>query len=97
MLLVVCGWLAWWLPGRCVSFGRRARRRAGRLFLTGLAVGVVVGTLPAGERLLFGNPPACLFIGAIIGSSLGAILGILIGGSRTPPPQAEEPISSASS
>jgi hypothetical protein len=97
MLLLVCGWLAWWLPGRCVSFGRRARRGAGRLFLIGLAVGAVVGTLPAGQRLLFGNPPACLFVGAMIGSSLGAILGILTGGCRTPLPQAEEPISSASS
>jgi hypothetical protein len=87
MLLVVCGWFAWWLPGRCVSFGRRARRGAGRLFLIGLAVGAVVGALPAGQRLLFGNPPACLFVGAMIGSSLGATLGILTGASRTPLPQ----------
>jgi hypothetical protein len=97
ILLVVCGWLAWWLPGRCVSFGRRARRGAGRLFLIGLAVGAVVGTLPAGQRLLFGNPPACLFVGAMIGSSLGAILGILTGGGRTPQPQEEDPIYSESS
>ena len=83
MLLLVCGCLAWWLPGRSVSFGRPARRRAGRLFLVGLVIGTAVGMFPAGQRLLFGNPPACLFVGAMIGSSLLAILGILTNGSTT--------------
>ncbi len=91
-LLAICGWLAWWLPGRCVSFGRQARRRAGRLFLTGLAAGTVFGTFPAGQRLLFGNPPACLFVGAMIGSSLGAILGMLTGVSANTSSQASDPL-----
>jgi hypothetical protein len=83
ILLVICGWLACWLPGRSVSFGRRARRRASRLFLIGLVIGTAVGMFPAGQWLLFGNPPACLFVGAMIGSSLLAILGILTSGSTT--------------
>lgn len=85
VLLSVCGWLAWWFVGREFSFGRRARRRSGRLFLLGLFTGGGAAMTPAAQWLPFGESPLCLYVGAMIGSSLGAVLGLLAGASAKEP------------
>jgi hypothetical protein len=93
LLLAVCWWIAWWFLGRGVTFGRRARRRAARLFLLGLVVGTAAFFIPTVRSLLSGNP----LLGPTIGCSLGAIAGMLTGASKTPLSQPGSPFRSTSS
>jgi hypothetical protein len=69
---------------RDATFGRRARRWAARLFVLGALIGAVAAFIPAVQWMLFGDLPGSLFVGATVIASLGAILGMLTGASKTP-------------
>ena len=81
LLIAVFACFGHWFVGSEAVFGRRARRWAGRLFLAGLACGAV-GLIPGAGWLLFGRPPVSLVLGAVIGSSLAASVGMLAGAGK---------------
>jgi hypothetical protein len=89
VLLLVGGLLSavYWV-GRGSTLGRRSRRWGARAFLLGLIVGATAAAIPAVDRLLPGT--GVFFLTALIGSSLGAIVGILAG-SETPSTQGTSP------